>query len=172
MTGKTSTTELMGYFSHLRKDWTWVGGLLVVTLDGDPVDFAYTDPLDVNVLQRHLLGKRLDSWVLTHGLAVPLLAQTPNRPTVLCFDDPAVLLARVGLGAPVMVVAASDAPRQSASWEALPALDGVGEAWVTAGCREQALPFLTQAASRMAPFGLAEPFQRVRQALTTGAARS
>jgi hypothetical protein len=159
---------LIGYFAHVREAASAWGALVLVTGEGDPVDFLYTDPVMLNRLTNRLLGPRLDSYLVTRVLLAPLLEQAGHRLALLCFDDPAILQRRLDSDVPVAVFAARDTTHKEGAWiaESLPSNNGHDHTWWLAPqtC-SAALAALKQTAAAMAPFGILEPFNQLRAAM-------
>lgn len=164
----TRPEPLIGYFAHVREAASAWGALVLVTAEGDPVDFLYTDPVTLNRLTNRLLGPRLDSYLVTRVLLSPLLEQAGHRLSLLCFDDPAILQRRLESDVPVAVFAARDTTHKDGAWiaESLPSSNGHDHNWWLAPqtCTA-ALAALKQTAAAMAPFGILEPFNQLRAAM-------
>lgn len=159
---------LIGYFAHVREAAAAWGALVLMTVDGDPLDFLYTEPVTVGRLTQTLLGARADGYVLARVLLAPLLEQAGPRLTLLCLDDPALLQRRFQFEVPVAVTAPADAPHKDGAWtaESLANGDGTTHTWWLGGdAREAALARLREAAAAMAPFGLLDPFRQLRAAM-------
>jgi hypothetical protein len=159
---------LIGYFAHAREAGTAWGALVLVTRAGDPVDFLYTDPVQVSRLTQRLLGPRVDAYLVERVLLGPLLEQAGPHLSLLCFDDGAVLQRPFALDVPVAVRAASDAPHKDGAWvaETVPTGNGHDHTWwLTGATRSAAIAALKQAATAMAPFGILDPFAQLRAAM-------
>ena len=117
---------LIGYFAHAREAASAWGALVLVTAEGDPVDFLYTDPVLLNRLTNRLLGPRLDGYLVTRVLLAPLLEQAGHRLSLLCFDETAILQRRLESDVPVAVFAARDTTHKEGAWiaESLPSGNG------------------------------------------------
>ena len=89
----TSAEETIAYFAHQKQGSAYLGALVVVSFEGDPVDFAYTDPVTLNRFSAQLLGARADGYMISRVLLEPLLKQV-KAPGLVCFDEPQVLLRR------------------------------------------------------------------------------
>lgn len=109
----------LGYLAvHVDGD-AYIGGLLVVDRNGDPVDFTYTDPVTLTWPTRVLFGPRLPAYIATRVLAPPLLKSASVTPTVLCFDDGTVLSRHCLLDAPVAVFAPRSSTASAQRWRPL-----------------------------------------------------
>ncbi|HEX6739933.1 MAG TPA: hypothetical protein VF310_16765 [Vicinamibacteria bacterium] len=157
---------LIGYFVHRREAAASWAALVQVTPEGDPVDFLYTDPLALSGFTRRLLGPRVDAYLVGRVLLAPLLAQA-GRLSLLCFDDPAVLLRRLDVEVPVAVHAPAEAAHKGGAWvRETVAMNGADHTWWLAPrSADAAVDALRGAAEAMAPFGILEPFQQLRAAM-------
>ena len=159
---------LIGYFVHRREAAVSWAALVQVTPEGDPVDFLYTDPLTLNGFTRRLLGSRVDAYLVGRVLLDPLLEQAGGRLSLLCFDDPAVLLRRLDPKLPMAVFAPRDAAHKAGAWVAeTVALGNGGDQswWLAPETADAAVRALQQTAAAMAPFGILEPFAQLRAAM-------
>lgn len=158
----------VGYFVRETDGASHVGALLVVTGEGDPVDFVYTEPLVLRALVLALLGERAESHVVLHLLTEPLLAKLQAPPSLLLYEEASLLQRQVSLEMPCAVLAGGDLARRGADWEEAPAPTGDGlrrKVWVPTACGRQAKGLIEAAAAALAPLALEEPFARVRAAL-------
>jgi hypothetical protein len=157
---------LLGYVAHVVEGGSYHGGLLAVTLEGDPVDFVYSAPLSLTHLQRILLGKRADAYVIAKVLAVPLFEKVQEKPVILLFEEPSLLGRTVSLRTPAAVLAPSTAASKKGEWQWTP--DGNAPesgAWLQAASAAQTAALLKKARAVMAPIDLKEPFRQVRDAI-------
>ena len=69
----TSSTDwsgsLIGYLTHICRGDRYWGGLLVVDIEGDPVDFAWTEPVEISRLIRPLFGDRVAGTIISKTFA-------------------------------------------------------------------------------------------------------
>jgi hypothetical protein len=167
MTESIPADETIAYFAHLKQGSAYVGALVVVTYEGDPVDFAYTDPVSLNRFSLQLLGARADGYMIARVLLEPLLKQVKG-PGVVCFDEPHVLLRRPVGGPPSVVFAPADAAHKYGAWSFHEPANGAGPSegfWVSPAGDSAVPGRLHKAAAVMAPFALREPFQKLRAAM-------
>lgn len=159
----------LGYLAvHAEADG-FVGGLLIVDADGDPVDFAYTEPIKLTWPSRVLFGARLAAYVATRVLAPPLLSSVTVKPAVMCFDDPAVLSRKFLLDAPAAVCCSLGVPAKTQYWRDLGPNGATENAerswWGQLEAAEQIQAVLTLVAGSRSPDEMIEPFERLRLAL-------
>lgn len=165
----SDSEAFLGYLAvHAEADG-FVGGLLILDANGDPVDFAYTDPIKLTWPSRVLFGARLAAYVATRVLAPPLLASVTVKPAVMCFDDPAVLSRNFLLDAPAAVCCSVGVPAKTQYWRDL-ALNGAAENaerswWGQLEAADQIRAVLTLVAGSRSPDEMIEPFERLRLAL-------
>lgn len=159
---------LIGYFAHAREAAMAWGALVLVTPEGDPVDFFYTDPVTVSRLTHRLLGPRVDAYLVGQVLLSPLLEQAGGRLSLLCFDEPALLQRDFAFGVPAAVQAAGDAVHRDGAWVCEIVSIGNGHDhtwWLARATRTAAAATLRQATTAMAPFGILDPFAQLRAAM-------
>ena len=159
---------LIGYVAHVKEELTYRGAIVLVSLEGDPADFIYTEPVTINRFMQRLLGPRMEGYVATRVLLEPLLGHMDGSASLVFFDHPAVLQRRLSLEVPAVVLAPADAPHKQGIWIS-EKLDGSGEdpltCWVSPEHRTAAVALLREAAAGMAPFSLREPFRQLRSAM-------
>jgi len=158
----------LAFFAHVREDATYRGALVVVTTDGDPLDFVYTESVTLSRLSQRLLGPRVGGYMIERVLLPPLLEQAGAGVMLLCFDDPALLQRRVRLPVPCIVFAPGDAAHRAGAWvtETVRAGDAPPETcWLPPQHREPATRSLEVALADMAPFSVREPFAQLRAAI-------
>lgn len=159
------------------------GGYLVLNLAGRPLEFHCTAPVKPNRAQQILYGPTLEPYLYGEQIGQALLAKAKLEPLAVCTDQEPVLAVREFTKAPVALVLPSatapagdgsvkadakvwriDAPHAGSTTIHAFQLGrnrlGVPE---TAASDEKILvERLTEAA---AAFDLAEPFQRIREAI-------
>jgi hypothetical protein len=157
----------IAYFAHQKQGATYLGALVVVTAEGDPVDFAYTDAVTLNRFSQQLLGGRADGYMIARVLLEPLLKQV-KTPGIVCFDEPHLLARRPPTEPPAVVFAAADAPHKEDQWSFRSVKNGSGTpegCWVARAEDAGVLAKLQEVAAAMAPFGIREPFRQLRAAM-------
>ncbi|HET9316599.1 MAG TPA: hypothetical protein VFQ51_13480 [Vicinamibacteria bacterium] len=156
----------LGYVAQVGDGHTYVGGLFLVGPEGDPLDFAYTEPVTLSPLERFLLGPRAEAYLLARVMMPALVAQAKVRPSVLVLDDASLLLRRARVELPVVVVALESGVVKDGAWERLEAAGAAGLAmWVSQGSQDGARGHVERAIAEMAPFTILEPFEQVRRTL-------
>lgn len=163
MVNQETNGSTIGFISYISEGRTYRGGLLIVDLDGDPLDFAHTAPVKLNRLTRPLFGDRFPGYLVGHVLAQPLVNWIDTKPDVLCFDDAGILVRPVSLQLPLALLAPEGVVRNS-RWSRLDLGrgDDANETWLADA---QAREILQKASARFAPCFLSEPFERLRAAL-------
>jgi hypothetical protein len=162
-TGRVGT---LGYVAQVGDGHGYVGGLFVVGPEGDPLDFAYTEPVTLSPLERFLLGPRAEAYLLARVMMPALVAQAKLRPSVLVLDDATLLLRRPGTDLPVVVVALENGLVKDGAWERLEPAGAAGLlVWVSQGSQDGARGHIEHAIAEMAPFTILEPFEQVRRTL-------
>lgn len=157
----------IGYISvRSNQDFHWAG-LLVVDADGDPIEFAQAEAVKLRPLMSTLLGNRLRSFVAARLLAPPLLSCCKVSPDLVCFEEATVLHRRLDLGIPIAVFAPVGCTVAETHWQRLEPQPGdlIQEWWGQASCWQQVQSVLQVAARCMVPGNLADPFERLDEAL-------
>jgi hypothetical protein len=159
----------LGYVAvHAQADG-FVGGLLILDGSGDPVDFAYTDPITVGWPSRVLFGTRLAAYIAARALAPPLLGAVTVKPAVLCFDDPSVLARRCSLDTPVAVCCPAGTRAPTRYWRELPLETSAHSPqhswWGQVATADRVESILASIADSRSPAEMIEPFDRLRLAL-------
>jgi hypothetical protein len=168
MTETVPAEGTIAYFAHQKEGATYLGALVVVSFEGDPVDFAYTDPVTLNRFSQQLLGARADGYMIGRVLLEPPLKQV-KAPGIVCFDEPHLLERRPPTQTPAVVFAAAAAPHKEGHWSFHTVKNGSQAAegcWVSRANKDAGvLAKLQEAAAAMAPFGIRDPFRQLRAAM-------
>ena len=95
----------LGYLSLVQpRESVFVGGLLLTTRRGRPLEFHCTTPVSANETQRVLYGRTLPGYLCGDVIASALLKKASGRPGLIFLDDDAALDAREHSGCPVAVL--------------------------------------------------------------------
>lgn len=157
---------LLGYVAQVIDEGAYYGGLLLLTVEGDPIEFAYTDRVEVTSLQRILLGKRMETYVVSQVLTPPLWDRVQKKPQALCFDEASLLERTLSLPAPVVVFADMGAGHRPAAWTWQSAeADVAAGAWHQVDRTRQTTALLEVARTAMSPIDIREPFRQLREAI-------
>jgi len=159
----------LGYVALERDGSACRGAMVVLTVEGDPVDLVYTDPVAISRITEGLLGPRLDAYLLARVMMEPLTSQAREKPSILCFDEAGLLLRRLATEVPAVVLADAEAAHRADYWR-LGHVGGRGggrePVWVDAASRDGGpLALLDEARRAMAPFGLRDPFRQLHAAI-------
>jgi hypothetical protein len=164
------------------------GGYLVLNAAGRPLEFHCTAPIKPNRAQEILYGPTLESFLYGEQIGQTLINQGSVLPLLICTNQPPALAAREHVSAPVVLVLPPEGDAAAENAPETPAADGSGRVWrldtphhggprlVTfqLGRNRLALPERAEedrrlVAERLAElaesFDLAEPFQRIRDAI-------
>lgn len=85
------TESRLGYLDLIQRGEEYVGGLLVVDLEGDPADCSHTEPARVGRVARILFGDRLASHLLWKVFRPSLLSSVQVSPDCLCVKEPSLV---------------------------------------------------------------------------------
>lgn len=162
------------------------GGYLVLNGCGRPLEFHCTSPIKPNRAQQILYGPTLEPFLYGEQIGQTLVAKAKAEALMVCTDRVPVLAVRPHISVPVALVIASP------SMLDLPVPDAEASPPVTVrridpphphsppllrfrvGCNELAVPeeserdrpLIVERIGRLAEsFDLAEPFQRIREAI-------
>jgi hypothetical protein len=168
------------------------GGYLVLNATGRPLEFHCTAPIKPNRAQQILYGPTLEPYLFGEQIGHTLVAKGKTRPQVLCTDREPALAVREFVDVPVALVlspdddapqpsgqpdrkAQSSAKTQPDTWRLDAAHPGVpGLIAFRHGSNRLAVPepgagdlaSLTDRLGQLSDaFDLAEPFDRIRQAI-------
>jgi len=83
----------------------YVGGFLLTTVHGRPLEFHFTTPIKPSPTHRILYGAELEPYIVGELIAANLLRQSPLEPAFLITDQPLVLGLRSTSLAPIVCVA-------------------------------------------------------------------
>jgi hypothetical protein len=156
------------------------GGYLILNLGGRPIEFHCTAPIKPNRAQEILYGPTLESFLYGEQIGQTLISQGSLTPLVICTDREPALAAREHVSTPVVLVLPPELPDAPPVAEAgrFFRVDAAhhGPRLVTfeLGRNRLALPeraeedrrLTTERLAELADtFDLAEPFQRIREAI-------
>jgi hypothetical protein len=157
------------------------GGYLVLNMAGRPLEFHCTAPIKPNRAQEILYGPTLESFLYGEQIGQTLLNQASNSPLLVCTDQTPALATREHTSTPLVLVLPPEGEptdehehadrffRVDAAHHGGPRL-----AIFQLGRNRLALPeqatedrrLITERLAELADsFDLAEPFQRIREAI-------
>ncbi len=157
------------------------GGYLILNTAGRPLEFHCTAPIKPNRAQEILYGPTLESFLYGEQIGQTLISQGSAPPLLVCTDRPPALAAREYVSSPVVLVLPPEASNEPAdeSPQRFFRVDGPhrgGPRLVIFqfGRNRLALPERADEDRRLIgdrladlaeSFDLAEPFQRIRDAI-------
>jgi hypothetical protein len=161
-----------------------MGGYLVLNQTGRPLEFHCTTPVKPNRAQQILYGPTLEPYLFGEQIGKSLVAKSSLDPLAICTDLRPVMAVRALVSAPVALVVAderpSDAPKPDDATLRVPTVridaahDGPLLQIFQLGRNRLAVPpgresdramILKRLGSLEDLFDLAEPFDRIREAL-------
>jgi hypothetical protein len=169
------------------------GGYLILNISGRPLEFHCTAPIKPNRAQEILYGPTLAAFLYGEQIGQTLISQSDASPLLVCTDREPALAAREFVATPLVLVLPSESA-SSQTAEVRPAavqenaiastsgktfrIDGAHTgprlATFRLGCNQLALPERAEEDRRLIAdrlgdvadsFDLAEPFQRIRDAI-------
>jgi hypothetical protein len=160
------------------------GGYLILNTAGRPVEFHCTAPIKPNRAQEILYGPTLEAFLYGEQIGQTLINQAGAAPMFICTDRPPVLAAREQIAAPMVLVVSPEPEATAEAGGSEPpakrvlridaAHHGPRLATFELGRNRLALPdradedrrLITERLGELAEsFDLAEPFQRIRDAI-------
>ncbi len=159
------------------------GGYLLLNMAGRPLEFHCTAPIKPNRAQEILYGPTLESFLYGEQIGQTLIKQASIPPLVICTDREPVLAAREHVEMPLaLVLPRGNEPAEEKQPESsgrifrldAPHRDGPKLAIFRVGCNSLGLPeragedrrLITERLTDLADsFDLAEPFERIRNAI-------
>lgn len=160
------------------------GGYLLLNMAGRPLEFHCTAPIKPNRAQEILYGPTLEAFLYGEQIGQTLIRQAGVSPELICTDRAPALAAREMVSMPMVVVlppedATQPPAEQNDSPKRMLRLDGAHPAGprlatFQLGRNRLALPeratedrrLITERFAELAEsFDLAEPFQRIRDAI-------
>jgi hypothetical protein len=155
------------------------GGYLILNLAGRPLEFHCTAPIKPNRAQEILYGPTLESFLYGEQIGQTLTSQGSSTPLVICTDREPALAAREHVLTPVILVLPQEPPdappdEPGRFFRVDAAHHGPRLVTFRLGRNRLALPERAQEDRRLATerladladsFDLAEPFQRIRDAI-------
>ena len=161
------------------------GGYLAVDFRGRPLEFRCTAPIKPNRAQQILYGPTLNAYLYGEQIGQTLLKDASARATVVCTDHVDILAVRDLVDMPVVLVETpaerahcttqSEDEAETKQWRVdathakLPSLAhfqlGQNQLAVSTRAEDDQQTILERLASLDDGFDLAEPFQRIREAI-------
>ena len=161
-----------------------VGGYLLLNPLGRPLEFHCTSPLKPNRAQQILYGPTLKPYLYGEQIGQTLVAKASIAPLVVCTDEPSVMSVRDWISLPVALVHQRPADREPPDGEARDEAEGRpshyrldashgqsgGFHWRSnllsvADGHEGDQAVIETCLAGLENFDLAEPFERIRQAI-------
>ena len=138
------------------------GGYLLLNLTARPLEFHCTTPIKPNRAQEILYGPTLDSYLYGDQIGATLLGQSKIEPMAVFTDCPPVLAVRSLVSFPMALVLASEESTNGHLFTFR-----VGRNVLAAAERADAdATIIAQRLTEVSEsFDLAEPFERIRQAI-------
>jgi len=163
------------------------GGYLVLNAAGRPIQFHCTAPVKPNRAQEILYGATLAPYLYGEQIGHTLVSQAKDNPTLLCTDCEEMFSLAPHVKQPVVLIEKAQQERTTAQAEGKQLrvdaahAPAAPSAMFTAGAHRVALAAeysgdqsrVTEQLTKLPPnFDLAEPFERIRQAIAeAGGAR-
>jgi hypothetical protein len=176
--GEMPPQASLGFLTVLEhEEHGLVGGYLLLNTSGRPLEFHCTAPVKPNRAQQILFGPTLESYLYGEQIGQTLLIKSALQPLFVCTDVVGALAVRDYVATPVVfVVAAAEAPQAGTNlvWRVDTAQrDGAHLNPFVLGRNQLAVPAnhdddrvaISQRLESIAELDLAEPFERIREAV-------
>jgi hypothetical protein len=100
--------QSLGFLAAARDaQFGYVGGYLLTTARGRPLEFHYTTPVNPSATHRILYGAELEPYIFGELIAANLIRQSTLEPAFLITDQPLVLNQRRASACPILCVVAA-----------------------------------------------------------------
>ncbi len=164
---KTAGVLALGFLTVLREANGYLGGYLVVNGWGRPLEFRLTSAVQPNRVQQILYGGTLEPYICADLIGKTLVEKAGLPVQLVITDREEVLDLRLKLEAPVAWLAPAEAARDRAESTAVarPAAGGRGPVLCHPRFAADADAVRGMLDRLDAAFDLAEPFQRIREAI-------
>jgi len=185
--GDTKSQQALGFLTILEHDQLgYVGGYLILNSAGRPLEFHCTAPVKPNRAQQILFGPTLESYLYGEQIGQTLLAKSSVDLLAVCTDVERALCVRDYVATPVALVLAEPAGSEGPSADAVTA-SGLAASWrvdaahgaqphlheFALGRNRLAVPNhhdddrqqIAERLTALISFDLAEPFERIREAI-------
>ena len=164
---KAAGVHALGFLTVLREANGYLGGYLVVNGWGRPLEFRLTSAVQPNRVQQILYGGALEPYICADLIGKTLVEKAGVPVQLVITDREEVLDLRLKLEAPVAWLAPADAPRarEGSAGVARPAAGGRGPVLCHPRFDADADAVRGVLDRLEATFDLAEPFQRIREAI-------
>ena len=176
--GEMPPQASLGFLTVLEhEEHGLVGGYLLLNTAGRPLEFHCTAPIKPNRAQQILFGPTLESYLYGEQIGQTLLTKSTLEPLVVCTDVVAALAVRDYVPTPVVfVVAAPDEPQTGANlvWRVdtaqrdsshLHSMTLGRNQLAVSGTHDNDLRAIAERLQNVTELDLAEPFERIREAV-------
>ncbi len=114
---KSSSPTLAFLSARQNTEIGYVGGLLILTLNGRPVEFHCTLPVRPTKAQEILFGSTLDEYFCSDLIGKALLSRVKHSPVCILTDVLPVLSIRNGIETPFAVILSPEASIETSRFE-------------------------------------------------------
>jgi hypothetical protein len=77
----------IGYFSSLKNEDQYIGGVMVTDIMSIPLEFKYTEPIRPTSIHRIIFGKVLEKYISEEVIKKSLLKELKNTPVILLVNQ-------------------------------------------------------------------------------------
>jgi hypothetical protein len=160
----TATSALnLGFLTVVHDATGYVGGYLVTNQWGRPVEFRLSTAVQPNRVQQILYGETLEPYLCAEVIGKTLLEKTGAPVQLLVTDHRPVLDLRLRVDTPVLWLAEASANNEPGCFRS--ATEGKPALCRHPSISADAATILGLLQRMETPFDLAEPFDRIREAI-------
>jgi len=81
----------IGYFSNLKNDEKYIGGVMITDQMSVPIEFKYTEPIHPTGIHKIIFGKVLEKYIGEEVIKKNLLKEIKNIPAILFVNQLALV---------------------------------------------------------------------------------
>jgi hypothetical protein len=107
----------IGYFSSLKNEEQYIGGIMVTDSMSIPLEFKYTEPIRPTGIHRIIFGKVLEKYIAEEVIKKSLLKEIKNTPLILLVNQMALLGEDTVNHVPMVALQTTTLPALSAAGE-------------------------------------------------------
>jgi hypothetical protein len=162
----SKSKQAMGFLTVVEHpQYGMFGGYLILNTSGRPLEFHCTAPIKPNRAQEILYGPTLESYLYGEQIGQTLINQGSSSPMLVCTDREPALAAREYVSTPLVLVLPGDdggtaSPRGLVTFQL-----GRNRLALPQQAEDDRRSIADQLANLADSFDLAEPFQRIRDAI-------
>lgn len=163
-----ASASILGFLTVVENDLLGlVGGYLLLSPAGRPLEFHCTAPVKPSRAQQILFGPTLKPYLIGEQISQALIRKADAQPLVIWTDEPAVLAARDFVTLPMALVVGNGASVEDAvrHFDRLTEFVVGKQRAAVVSLHANDVDVIVSRLAALATFDLAEPFGRIREAI-------